>query len=141
KELCDRDHRRLEVRLAEWGRQRDVQHAHPVVLAGPDPDVTLASWAGQARGQQVPREDPLHRVVRAYVEGHSDRVRIPGGVVETGHERDGPVLGNHESEPELTGDGSAAVNHRARPLPCRVPDCRASLKLRGPSPNDVWVPR
>src|SRR6266699_2406922 len=103
------------------------------------PYTTLFRSSGrpaQTRGEQVPGEDPLHRVVRANVEGHPDRVRIPGCVVETGHERNGSVLGNHKSEPEFTGDGSAAIYHRARPLPCRVPDCRASLKLRGPIAYD-----
>ena len=105
---------------------------HAVVLARPDPDVTLTGWAGQARGKQVPREDPLHWVVRADVEGHPDRVRVPGCVVETGHERDGPVLGNHESEPELTGDGSAAVYHSSQTFALSCPGLPGFVKTAGP---------
>src|ERR1700730_14859991 len=125
-EVCDRRRRGLEVRLAEWGRQGDVEHAETMIIAGPHLHVALARRPGQPGREQVPGEDPLHRVVGADMEGHQDRVRVAGVVAEAGHEGDGPVFGDHKTEPELRRDSCAAVHHPARPFPCRVPDCRAS---------------
>jgi hypothetical protein len=71
-------------------------------LSGPYLDIALTSTSGQARRQQVPGEDPLDRVLGAYVECHPDGVRVGGTVTEAGYERNGPMLGNHETEPELS---------------------------------------
>src|ERR1017187_8466488 len=125
-ESGNRVQRGLEVRLAERGGQRDVEH--PVVFRGrrPDPDVTFAGRLGQALGEQVPREDPLHGLVHADMKGHPDRVRVIGPVVETGRERNAIVFWNHESEAELGCDDLAAVHCLTKPLPCPVPERRAS---------------
>src|SRR6516225_10387093 len=70
--------RRLEVRLAERGGQLDVQHvAGSVGLRlgrRPDVDVALALAALGPRGQQVPRENPLHRLIKPDVKRDADGV-------------------------------------------------------------------
>lgn len=74
----------------------------PSPWSSPGQTWTSPSPAGQARRQQVPGEDPLDGILGAYVEGHADRVGIGGAVAEAGDQRNGPVLGNHKAEPELS---------------------------------------
>src|SRR5260370_26552043 len=106
-EVCYRGRRALEVRLAEWGRQGDVEHAETMIIAGPHLHVALARSPVQACREQVPGEDPLHRVVGADMEGHQDRLRVAGSVLEAGHEGNGPVFRNHKTDPELRRDRCA----------------------------------
>ena len=84
-EVGDLLDRRLEVGLAEGRGQLDVQHAARRAVRGagrrPDDDVAEALAALDAAGQQVSREDPLHRLVEPDVERDADRVRVFLGVV------------------------------------------------------------
>jgi hypothetical protein len=73
-----------------------------MILAGPYLDIALTCRSGQTCRQQVPGEDPLDRVLRAHVECHPYGVRVGGAVTEAGYERNGPMLGNHKTEPELS---------------------------------------
>src|SRR5216684_4218480 len=71
-EVGDLLDRRLEVGLAERRRELDVQDAARCAVGGaggrPDHDVAEALAALDAQGQQVPREDPLDRLIEADVE-------------------------------------------------------------------------
>ena len=73
-----------------------------MILGGPYLDVALASRPAQARGEQVPEK--IHSTGSSVPTWNAMRigVRVVGAVAEAGHERDGPVLGNHKTEPELS---------------------------------------
>ena len=122
-----RGQRGLEVGLAEWRGQGDVQHPLPGRrVRRPHADITIAGRLGHPACQQVPGEDPLNGLVHTHMKRHPDGVRILGPVVKTRRERNAIMLWNHESEAELGCDGVDAVHCLAKPLPCLIPERRAS---------------
>src|SRR5215475_5789635 len=102
--------RRLEMCLAEWGRERDVQDVRTIDVLWPDLDIALAYEGFEACCEQFSREDPLNRLIGTNVKCHLDGIRIVGAVVETGHQGNGSMLGNHQAEAQLSGDRNA-VHH------------------------------
>src|SRR5215472_16296698 len=137
-EAGERRERRLEVRLPVRRGERDVEHVPVGSHAGPDVDVSLACRAGQARGQQVPTEGPLHRVVHADVEGHPYRVRVVSPVIQTRRERNPVVLWNDEPQPQFRCYGSTAIHSPAKPLLCPAPAPRAVCPV--PEQSGYFVP-
>jgi hypothetical protein len=101
-EVPDSRYGGLEVRMTEWRRQGDVQDAKTMIGAGPHVDVAFASGTFDAFREELPGEDPLHRIVGPDVERHTDRIGVVRAVAEAGHERNGPMPGNHKAEPKLS---------------------------------------
>src|SRR5215467_3689815 len=104
------------MRLAERGRQGDVEHVLVVARCGPHPDVALADRRLHADREQVPREEPLDRVVHADMKGHPDGVGIVIPVAQTSRQRDPAMLGDDEPEPEFCCHGSATAHLVPKPL-------------------------
>src|SRR5215475_5155505 len=104
------------MRLAERGRQGDVEHVLVVPGGGPHPDVALAGRRLHADREQVPREEPLNRFLHADMEGHPDGVGIVIPVAQTGRQRDPTMLGDDEPEPEFCCHGSATAHLVPKPL-------------------------
>src|SRR5580658_4872603 len=99
------------MRLAEWGRQLDIQyralgacvtdHLEAVAFRarlgrGPNPDVSLALPRVDPSREQVSGEDPLDRLVGADMERHAHRVGVAAAVVQTGHKGDNRLLWDNQ---------------------------------------------
>jgi len=73
-----------------------------MIVSGPHPDIALTRGPGQARGKQIPGEDPLYRILGSDMERHPYGVRVSDAVAKASHERNGPMLRNHKTETELS---------------------------------------
>ena len=131
----ERRHRlswRLEVGLAKWRRQLDIQDLaaglvradHVEVIGfrarhrrGPHLYVSLALPRLDPRGQQVPGEDPLDWLVGADVERHAHRVGVLAAVVHAGDKRNNRLLRDNKPKTKLGRDRGAAVSVHRLPTP------------------------
>jgi acetolactate synthase-1/2/3 large subunit len=114
-ELLDRPGAHLELGLPERGAHGDIQDRVPGSgrLLGsprgrvtrcrrrPCPDIADTLAGVQGRGEQVAGEGPLHRLIRARVKGHPDRVRIRAAVGQAGRQRHDHVLGPDQPQAQL----------------------------------------
>jgi hypothetical protein len=80
-------------------------------MAGPVPALPRVP-AVQSLREEVPCEDPLHRVMRPDVKCHPDRVRIITQVIQACGQRHPAVFGDDEPQPKLRCHDGAGIHYR-----------------------------